>query len=148
MNKAFVREPDDDGKVYCPRCGSLGIPVGSGPLDTHILPEFRAKLSDTACFCGSKQCEVAYFNWFEVVVLVDELQGPVYPKDYDAPLCACFGVKLEDVEQDIAERTPTRIRALLEKSKSPEAACQTLAADGQCCMREAQRLYIKATQQT
>jgi hypothetical protein len=32
---------------------------------------------------------------------------------------------------------------LLAKSKSTEARCSVLAADGRCCMTEAQRLYMR-----
>ena len=62
MNKAFVREPEFDGRLYCPHCGTLGIAVGVGPLDTHIGPDARAKVGDAAWYCPYRQCEVAYFN--------------------------------------------------------------------------------------
>ena len=143
MNKAFVREPDDDGRAYCPRCRSLGQPVGPGPLDTHVPPESRAKMHDAAWFCGYPHCDVAYFNQFEAVVTTGELRAPVYPKDLDAPICACFGLKYDDVEADIAEGTPTRIRDLLAKSKTPTANCAILAADGRCCIAAIQELYMK-----
>jgi len=143
MNKAFVREPDVDERGYCPRCGTLGMPVMSGPMDRHIRPETRAKLGDMAWFCGFERCDVAYFNLFEAIVALDELIGSVYPHDLDAPLCACFGFTYDDVDADAREEVPTRIRKLLERSKSPEAQCDTLAVDGQCCMREVQRLYMK-----
>jgi Zinc binding domain len=143
MNKAFVREPDDDGRAYCPRCRSLGQPVGPGPLDTHVWPESRAKMHDAAWFCGYPHCEVAYFNQFEAVVTTGELRAPVYPKDLDAPICACFGLKYDEVEADVAEGTPTRIRDLLAKFKTPTANCATLAADGKCCIGAVQELYMK-----
>lgn len=143
MNKAFVREPEDDGREYCPRCKSLGIEVATGPLDSHVTPAARGKLRSEAWFCNFPQCDVAYFNQFEAVVTVDELQAPVYPKDANAPLCACFGFTYDDVVADVDEGTPTRIRALLAKSKSPEANCATLAADGRCCMAAVQELYMK-----
>jgi hypothetical protein len=143
MNKAFVREPDADGRAYCPRCGTLGVPVGGGPLNTHLRPESRSKMHDAAWFCNFPRCEVAYFNEFEVVVTVDELRSPIYPKDLDAPLCACFGLNYEDVEADVREGQPTRIRKLLARSKSGEARCQELAADGRCCMGAVQELYLK-----
>ena len=73
MNKAFVREPEDDGRAYCPRCRSLGVPVEVGPLDSHIRAESRAKLRDDAWFCNFPRCDVAYFNQFDAVVTVDEL---------------------------------------------------------------------------
>jgi CopZ-like zinc binding protein len=148
MNKAFVREPDDDGRAYCPRCKSLGVPVESGPLDTHIRAESRGKIRDAAWFCGFPRCEVAYFNQFDAVVTMDELKAPVYPYDPDAPICACFGLTYDDVEADVRDVTPARIRALLAKSKSPDARCQTLAADGRCCMSAVQELYMRLRSQT
>jgi hypothetical protein len=143
MNKAFVREPEDDGRGYCPRCRSLGIAVDSGPLGSHIRPEFRAKLRDDAWFCNFPRCEVAYFNQFDAVVTIEELNAPVYPKDPDAPICACFGFTYDEVMADVRDGTPERIRGLLAKSKSPEANCRTLAADGRCCMTAVQALYMK-----
>jgi len=143
MNKAFVKEPEFDGRAFCPRCGTLGVPVGEGPLDAHIRPESRMKMQDVAWFCGFARCEVTYFNIFEAVVMVDELKSSVYPKDLDAPICACFGLTYDDVEADLTEPQPTRIRALLAKSKTAAARCHTLAVDGQCCMKTVQELYMK-----
>ena len=143
MNKAFIREPEFDGRAFCPRCGALGLPVEHGPLDLHIKPESRNKLGDSAWFCNFQHCEVAYFNLFEAVVLVDELKAPVYPKDLDAPMCACFGFDYDDAEADVRDGAPTRIRELLAKSKSSEARCTELAADGRCCMAAVQELYMK-----
>ncbi len=48
MNKAFVREPEPDGKAYCPSCGTLGIAVGRETVDHHVLPEHRTQLADDA----------------------------------------------------------------------------------------------------
>lgn len=143
-----MREPDDGGRAYCPRCGSLGIPVDTGPLDTHIRPQWRATMHDAAWFCGFARCDVAYFNLFDAVVQVSELKAPIYPHDLNAPLCACFGFTYDDVEADVREGTPTRIRQLLARSKSGEARCQTLAADGRCCMSAVQELYMKLRSRT
>lgn len=143
MNKAFVREPEPDGRAYCPRCGSLGVPVEHGTLDAHILPKFRNKVGDAAWFCGFPRCDAAYFNLFGVVVSIEELNAPVYPKDLDAPICACFGLNYDDVAADAAEGVPVRIRANLARSESDEARCETLAADGRNCMSAIQELFIR-----
>ena len=143
MNKAFVREPDADARLLCPRCASPGTAVGNGPVETYVRPESQAALRDAAWYCGNSACEVAYFNMFEQTVCVSELVTPVYPYNLDAPMCACFGFTSDDVEADIEDGQPVRIRALLAKSQSPQARCQTLAVDGNCCMREVQRLYMK-----
>lgn len=147
MNKAFVREPDTGGRAFCPRCGSLGLPVEHGPLDRQIKPESRSKLGDTAWFCNFTRCDVAYFNTFEAVVLLDELVAPIYPFDLDAPICACFDLKYDDVEADVREGFPKRVRELLAKSKTPEARCEELAADGRCCMTTVQELYMRLRNQ-
>lgn len=143
MNKAFVREPELDGRGYCPRCGSLGSRVGAAAMDTHCRPEFRGRIRDAAWFCSYPRCDVAYFNSLESIIHVNELKNPIYPKDLDAPICACFGFTSDEIEADVSEGTPTRIRQLLAKTESPEARCASAAADGQCCIREVQRLYIK-----
>ncbi|MCA9131550.1 MAG: hypothetical protein KDA45_00275 [Planctomycetales bacterium] len=143
MNKAFVREPDFDGRANCPRCGALGTEVGSATLDHHLQPSSRPQLGEAAWFCDFARCEVAYFDLFDRLVLVEELQTQVYPKAEEAPICACFGFTLQDIEADVEEGTPTRIRALLAKSKSSEARCSTLAANGRCCIGEVQKLYMR-----
>ena len=143
MNKAFVREPESDGRAYCPRCGSLGAPVSSTVLDHHVQKKSRPQIGESAWFCDFPRCDVAYFDLFERAVAVNELQFAVYPKDAAIPICACFGFTLEDIEADVRQGTPIRIRELLAKSKSADAQCHTLAADGRCCMREVQRIYMK-----
>jgi hypothetical protein len=148
MNKAFVREPDDDGRAYCPRCQSLALPVESGPLDHHVRTESRTKLHDTAWFCPFPRCDVAYFDLYDSFVTVEELKAPIYPKDANAPICACFGFTYDDVVADVDDGTPTRIRQLLAKSRSAEANCAELAADGRCCMTAVQELYMKLRAQS
>jgi hypothetical protein len=146
MNKAFVREPEFDGRAFCPRCGALGTQVGAAALNTHVRPEARARLADTAWFCTYPPCPVAYFNLFETVVTTDELNAPVTPKDPDAPLCACFGLTRADVEADAHEPVPVRIRELVARSQSPDAQCATLAANGHCCLPEIRKLYMRLRQ--
>lgn len=143
MNKAFVREPDFGGRAFCPRCGTEGIPVTSLVLDTHIRSESRSKMQDSAWYCNFARCDVAYFDLLEEVISTEELQTQAYPYDLEAPLCVCFGFTYDEVEADVADGTPTRIRQLLAKSQSSAADCQRLAVDGRCCMSEVQKLYMQ-----
>jgi len=143
MNKAFVREPEMDGRAYCPRCGSLGTEVGGAAIEAHCRTEVLGRIRESGWFCSYPRCDVVYFNQLEVTITTEEIQGPIYPKDPDAPLCACFGFTLDDLEADLREGVPRRIRELLVRSQSAEARCATAAADGRCCMREIQRLYMK-----
>ena len=102
MNKAFVREPDGTAE-YCPRCGTQGQAVSGETLRAHLAAADCKNLASSANFCPAPQCEVAYFDCFDRVVLATALAQPIYPKAPDAPLCACFGLRAEDIEQDVRE---------------------------------------------
>jgi hypothetical protein len=142
MNKAFVREPDQSAD-YCPRCGAKGEPVGRETIQSYLAEGRSPALADPANFCPSPQCAVAYFDAFERVILAEELNRPVYPKDPSAPLCACFGLTREDVEQDVREGVVTRVKAVLQKAESAEARCTQRAANGRPCTAYVQKYYFQ-----
>lgn len=142
MNKAFVREPDQLAD-YCPRCGTKGELVRSETVRSHLPEKKWGQVSDPANFCPSPQCEVVYFDAFERVVLMADLQHPVYPKDPTAPICACFGLTREDIEADVREGGVARTKAVLEKAKSSEASCATKAANGRSCVPYVQKYYLQ-----
>jgi hypothetical protein len=145
MNKAFVREPDSTVE-YCPRCGSQGQPVTSETMQIYLSKEKLQGLSDPANFCPSPRCDVVYFDAFERFVLTVDLERPAYPKDPNAPICACFGLTREDVEQDVREGVVTRVKAILEKANSPEARCVRTAANGCSCVPYVQKYYMQCRQ--
>ena len=142
MNKAFTREPDQTAD-YCPRCGSKGEPVGAKTLQAHLTDQQRAAIADPANFCPSPRCAVVYFDVFERTILATDLASPVYPKDPTAPICACFGLTREDIEQDIREGVVTRVKAVLEKARSGDARCAETAANGRSCVAQVQKYYMQ-----
>lgn len=141
MNKAFVREPDRTAD-YCPRCGSKGEPVGADTLRAFLTEDQRRMVAEPANFCPAPQCDVVYFDSFERAVRTADIQRPIYPKDAAAPICACFGLTREDIEQDVREGVATRTKAVLEKAKSPAAQCRKMAANGRSCVAYVQKYYI------
>jgi hypothetical protein len=142
MNKAFVRETDSNID-YCPKCGSEGQAVGSETVAFHISKIMQKKVADPANFCPTPSCDVVCFDALERVILKNDLDKPVYPKDPDAPICACFGLTRNDIQMDISEGVVTRVRQILEKAKSPNARCNQVAANGQCCVPYVQKYYMQ-----
>jgi hypothetical protein len=142
MNKAFVRESESAGE-YCPRCGSLGQPVSRETVLAQLRPGAAPPLAVTANFCPHPRCEVAYFDMFERTVTVSVLKQSVYPKDPDAPICACFHFTCAEIDQDLAEGVVTRTKALLERAKSGNTQCETMAANGRSCVAEVQRYFMQ-----
>ena len=147
MNKAFVREQDStEGR--CPKCGSPGTVVFQETLQAHLPSEALENLTDSAFFCAQPRCSVVYFDLFDRVIEESAVKTPVYPKNPEAPLCACFGLTCEDVEQDIREGVVTRTRACVERARvqqtgALEARCAIASPSGQSCVAEVQRYYMK-----
>jgi hypothetical protein len=144
MNKAFLREPDDAGPLNCPLCGSLGVALARETWEAHVADAAAVALADAAFFCPYDKCDVVYFDMFDRRVRTDALAHGVYPKDPRAAVCGCFGLTTDDIEADIREGVVTRVRALLEKAKSPQACCRTKSASGTSCVGDVQRYYMKA----
>jgi hypothetical protein len=142
LNKAFVRESDST-EVRCPRCGAIGEEALRSALEALTTAETRRSLAASVLFCPTPVCEVAYFDAFEAFVTVDSLVRPVYPKDPDAPICPCFGLTSDDIQEEAAGSVPVRIRELYRRSKTDEARCYELSPTGRCCLPEVQRLYFK-----
>lgn len=144
MNKAFIREAEAPNQGRCPRCQSLGQAVPAATLQAHLGTDVGRGMSEAGYFCSFAHCEVAYFDLYGRVVLAESLGRPIYPKDPRAPLCACFGLTLDDIDADVHEGTPRRVRQLLADSRSPRARCGELSPTGQCCVGEVQRAYLRA----
>lgn len=142
MNKAFVKE-DEGTQGRCPRCDSPGSPVLQETLAAHLTPEQLQTLTESAYFCHYAKCDVVYFDQFDRVVERSELKFPVYPKDPDAPICACFGLTRDDVEQDVREGVKTRVKELIDKAESPAAQCSIKSPCGVSCVPEVYRCYMK-----
>lgn len=142
MNKAFVKEPEDPGD-RCPACGGLGRTAQQATLRAHLPDDARARLAETACFCPEPTCEVAYFDQFEQFVTVDRLATPLYPKDPDAPICPCFGLRCQDIDADLDDGGVTRIKAHLQQAQSDQADCATKTGDGRSCIPAVQKYYMQ-----
>ena len=143
MNKAFVREPEDDGQQHCPSCGSIGIAISEETLEAHLTADARNELGEPSFYCPFPRCSVAYFDVFDRTAPVAALLDAAYPKDPTGPLCRCFGLTIDDVEEDVRAGTVERVRAIVERAKTAEARCHITAPDGRCCVGEVQRYYFR-----
>ena len=145
MNKAFCKEPDSAVPPRCPRCGNEGAQVATETLAAHVTPAAVAALGEPAYFCGTDSCSVAYFDLLERQIPAANAHGLHWPKDPQGPLCCCYGLTVDDVDADLAEGVPTRVRAVLKQSGLPEAACGIHSADGRPCVARVQKYFLRRT---
>ncbi len=142
MNKAFLREPDSTDE-FCPRCGAAGIVVQRSVVLAQLRDPASLMIAEVANFCPTPTCEVAYFDMFERTVGLAALKQSVYPKDLNAPICVCFGLTIDDIDQDISLGVVTRTKACLLRAQSPEARCAELSPTGRSCVADVQRYFLQ-----
>ncbi|MEY3205860.1 MAG: hypothetical protein RLZZ21_2191 [Planctomycetota bacterium] len=143
MNKAFCKEPDTSLPPQCPRCGNVGVQVGADTLAAHVKAEATETLGEPAYCCGTDTCDVAYFDLLERVVPVADACGLAWPKDPAGPLCGCHGLTVDDVDADLAEGAPTRVKAVVQRAGQSGAECAIKSPDGRPCVARVQRYYMR-----
>ena len=111
-----------------------------------LAPDAADTLGEPAYWCATDTCPVAYFDLFERSVDVAAAHGLYWPKDAAGPLCCCHGLTVDDVDADLAERVPVRVRAVVEQAGRSDAACATKSPDGRPCVARVQRYYLRRKQ--
>jgi hypothetical protein len=140
VSRAFIREAETPDP-RCPGCGGSGEPVGFPALRGHLPPEEAAALGERAYYCVDPACRTAYFNGWGAAVPVERMTARAAPKDPEAPLCSCFGMRTEEVVADAREGRKDRVRDLVERSRGPEARCAERSPDGLPCVARVLRLF-------
>jgi len=143
MNKAFCKEPDSAEPAVCPACGREGLAVAVETIRAHATVESAESLGEPAYFCTTDTCTVAYFDLLERSIETTAARDLFWPKDPAGPLCNCHGLSLEDVDADIAEGVPTRLREVVRKAGEPGAACAVRTADGRPCVARVQKYFLR-----
>ena len=147
MSRAFVKEAEETPDPTCPvppGCGGAGVPVSHATLRARLQPAAAARFAGETFFCPDPACEVAYFDAGGERASRDEMLAPVWPKSPSAPLCACFGVARETIEEFARRGDKAAMRAFLDRTASPSARCESSSADGHCCATEARRVFLRA----
>lgn len=143
MNKAFCKEPDQSDRPLCPACGAEGLPVSEPTLLAHLEAADADTLAEPAAWCDTDNCPVAYFDALERSVPVARARGVHWPKDPAGALCACHGLTCDDVDSDLDEGEPTRVRRVIEAAAAPDARCAARSADGRSCVARVQRFWVR-----
>jgi hypothetical protein len=147
VNKAFVKEAEDETSPKCPACLAIGQAVGAATLQRHLIEGGAANLAaSSANFCPNPTCDVAYFDANRQTVGIEKLRSTTWPKrdDPDAVLCACLGVTARQIVQDATRDDPARVRAILDQARSNPHQCCEVMPYAAPCAAEAQRLYLKS----
>lgn len=143
MNKAFVRESEEPEHQKCPACKTIGQSVSTATLTAHLPPADAGRLAGEVSYCPNASCDIGYFDSVGQTIPSTKILQPSWPKAPLSPVCACFGITVDQVIDAASAADPLPIRQLIVRSKTPEAQCILKAASGRCCIPEVQQLYLK-----
>jgi hypothetical protein len=143
MNKAFCKEPEQSARPLCPTCGAEGQVVTEATLRAHVPAGDAETLAEPVAWCDTERCPVAYFDSLERTIAVERATGIHWPKCPTGVLCQCHGLTCEDVDADLAEGEPRRVREIVRRAGEPGAECALRSADGRSCVARVQRIYVR-----
>ena len=145
MSKAFTRESEPEAP-RCPLpagCGGIGVPVSRKTLLAQLPEDLARAFAESAYYCRSPSCPVAYFDAWGTQAPASMLQRQSYPKSAAAPLCSCFGITAEAIRQEAEVGRKDLMRELVARAESNEAQCEIKAPCGSSCLVEARRVFLK-----
>ena len=143
MNKAFCKEPDSTLPPRCPKCGNDGAQVSIQTLLGHVQAQDAESLGEPVYCCTTDSCDIAYFDLLERSIGLAAATHFFWPKDPAGPLCSCHGLTCDDIDLDLAEGTPARLRAVVQQAGLPGAESGIRSADGRSCVGRVQRYYMR-----
>ncbi|MBI5866222.1 MAG: cation transporter [Planctomycetes bacterium] len=135
----------------CPSCGVKGRAVKWVTIESLVSETARARVKrmDGFRFCAEPTCDVEYY---------DPETGDRFPR-HDVrvrigqketasprPICYCFGHSIEDIEDEMARGSVSRIAdEITEKCRQGLDRCEEMNPQGACCLGNVRRT-VKAAQ--
>ena len=123
----------------CPGCKETGKEVNLLTIKALLVPDALANLdtSEIYFFCGSKDCNVVYFNPSKNTYSANDLKVPVFQKDSgeDVPVCYCFGWTRKKISNEIHDLGKSSApESISKKVKEGKCACEINNPQGSCCL--------------
>ncbi len=135
MTKRFFANLNRTVAPYCPQCQALCDAVGCATLDITCSHACAKNFGNDGWFCTYPDCEVAYFDLYGRIILVEELRQPVHPKSDGAPICPALVSPMNSLTRPLISVHPPPF-ANCWPVQTPAANCTVLAANGRAAWQK------------
>ena len=135
----------ENRQYFCPVDQSYGKPIKMLTLKSLLRPEVLDQL-DTAVnykFCGSPDCQVAYFCVTGQTFAIEDVKVPIFCKDNgeEVPVCYCFGWSRKRILDEIAfSGMSTAISSIKLHIQAGDCRCDVNNPKGSCCFGDVQHV--------
>ncbi len=123
----------------CPSCSVIGKKIKIITLKSMLKPSSLERLNVELdhYFCTTTDCEIVYYNSFQIQYTTSEIKVPVFQKETTlaTPVCYCFDWTREKIHHTIANsQTPHPIEHIRENIKTNRCGCEVNNPQGSCCL--------------
>ena len=120
----------------CPACGGRGRRVKRATV-AALAREDLAPRDGSWRFCGTKACEVVWFDERGQRLTLAASRVRVHQKEdgEDRPVCYCFGHTVADVRAGLGTDGRNAVAdAITERCRRGEDRCEETNPQGSCCL--------------
>lgn len=125
--------------VVCPLSKTKGKQVKLITLKSLLNANALARLESdkTYYFCSEQECNVVYFNEEQQVFIKNDLKVPVFQKDIeeDVPACYCFNRTRARIREEIKQTGKSQaVQEISMHIKANRCGCEVNNPQGSCCL--------------
>lgn len=116
----------------------MGVHVGAVTLRHLVVPTALARLvRESATFCGTPDCAVAYYDPAGVVIEKSAVSVPVFQKETrpERLVCYCFGHTVASVlDADRHDGPNAIVDQIMQACRQGLERCEETNPKGRCCL--------------
>lgn len=129
LNKAYV----------CPQCNHLGEKVNIKTIQSLLSIQKDLKDNVNYYLCFNKDCDVAYYNDVDDIILKSEIKVPIWFKNGADPkyICYCSKVTEEEITDAIVNKNSRTVKDVVKNTNAMKNSnCVINSPTGKCCSRQ------------
>lgn len=129
LNKAYV----------CPQCNFEGEKVNLKTVKSLMSIQKDLQNNVNYYLCFNKECDVAYYNDVDEIILKSEIKVPIWFKNGADPkyICYCSKVTEEEIVDAIVNKNCKTVKDVVKNTNAMKTSnCVVNSPTGKCCSRQ------------
>ena len=126
-------------EINCPYCTLPGEKVNAKTVNS-LLSIQKELLNDINYYlCFSKECDVAYYNNNNEIILTSEIKVPIWFKNGANPkyICYCSEVTKKEIVDAIVNKNCKTVKDVVKNTNAMKISnCVVNSPTGKCCSRQ------------
>jgi len=134
----------------CPKCNLSGEKVNEKTVNSLLTIKKALQENTNYYLCFSKDCDVAYYNEDDNIILISEIKVPIWFKNDANPkyICYCSKVTEEEIVDAIVNKNCKTVKDVVKNTNAMKISnCAINSPTGKCCSRQINDLIKSLNEQ-